>query len=200
MEKLMKFLAVTVAFLCVNFAQAAFLVEPYAGYETSSTDGVNKSTGLREKTSDSGAALGARLGYVLPLGVWFGLDYLYQPTTQVKYSEPTGAPDADGTRSILFLDIGFEPINVPARFFVGYALTNNGTLTQSGTESVLTGNAFKLGAGFKPIDKFAINVEYIQHMYSKAKSGSGSEVEIDDAYDDFKSATVLITLSVPLMF
>lgn len=196
----MKFLAFTAVLICVNFAHASFLIEPYAGYETSSTDGVNKTTGNREKSSDSGAALGARLGYVMPMGVWFGVDYFYQPTTPVKYAEPVGTADADGTRNTLFFNIGFEPDKVPARFFVGYALSNTLTLTQSGSESSLTGNAFKLGAGFKPFGKFAINVEYIQHMYSKAKAAGGSEVSIDDAYDDFKSATVLISLSVPLMF
>ncbi len=195
----MKLWCVIFVLLCGNFASASFLVEPYGGYATSSSDGTNKTTGFREKNTDSGAAVGARLGYVMPAGVWFGFDYFYFPSTAVKYDSPAGTSDGTGSRSTLFLNIGFEPDDVPARFFAGYGLMNTWTVEASSTETVLTGNAFKLGAGFKPFDKFAINIEYIQHMFSKAKT-SGNEVDIDDAYDEFKSATVLISLSVPLMF
>lgn len=186
--------------LITGAARADFLVEPYAGYATSQSEGDNKTSGLREKSTDGGVAVGARLAFVLPGGIWLGPDYFYVLSSPVKYSDPPNTSDATGTRSILFLDIGFDPPNVPARFLAGFGLTNQFTITQTSGESLLSGNAFKLGAGFKMFSKVAINVEYIQHMFSKAKASNGNEVDIEDAYDNFKAATVLISLSVPFIF
>ena len=200
----MKSLAFLFVFVCVVLcfrpANAGFLFEPNAGYAVSQADGTNKTSGLREKTSDSGAAAGARLAYVFPGGVWFGPDYLYFFPTTVKFNDPPNTADATGNRSVFSLDIGFDPPGFSARFFFGYALSNEATVNQPSYTATFSGSAFKLGAGLKPFNKFALNIEYIQHMFSKVKLSTGSEQDIDDAYDQFKSGTVLLTLSVPIMF
>lgn len=192
-------LVIAFSFLFVGSARAGLLLEPYAGYAMSTSEGTVKATSTKVETEINGLAIGGRLGYQLPMGVWFAGDYLYLLETTHKYKSPSGLSDDKAYASTLFLDVGVDLPVVPLRFWAGYGFMNNiHSKNDAGASADFDGSAIKAGVGFKAIPMLSINLEYIMHNYSKYKTSSGIDSDIGDYWNDFKASTIFFSLSAPL--
>lgn len=178
-------------------AQAGLLLEPYAGYFTGSFEGRYRSTSLDQKFEESGLAIGGRVGYVLPMGLWFAGDLFLAPEQDAKYSDSAnGGGDRKSKRTMLFADVGFNLPAVPLRFWAGYALFNDWTTSSSNSATDWTGSSLKVGAGYKAIPLLSINLEYLIHDMKKAKINS-AETDIGTTYDSPKSSSIFLSVSAP---
>jgi hypothetical protein len=186
-------------FLFVTSAQAKFLIEPYAGYGMSTLTATSKPSGTKISTENNGLGLGARAGYVLPMGLWFAADYVTFLETDLKYKEPSGLTDGKVSGSAAYIDVGFDVPAIPLRFWAGYAFMDNAQIKGTSSTTDYTGTGYKAGLGFKPIPMMSLNLEYMMHMHDKYKTSSGSEGDVSSAYDDYKASTIFLSVSVPFM-
>jgi hypothetical protein len=196
----MKSLVVFAFFALASSANANLMLEPYAGYYLGTETTTVRATGVDGKSTSDAAAFGARLAFE-KMGLWGGLDYMYAPDHNVKYTLPSGLRDTTATRSILFIAAGYDFPIVRLRVFGGYGVLDewrgSTNATHTGTYS---GTAIKGGIGFKPIPLLAINLEYIKHNFTKYKSFNGREVDIGQSYSNFNASGWFLTASLPLVF
>jgi hypothetical protein len=196
MNSLAKFFIAISFLLSVNAHAAGLLLEPILGYGMNTTTGTVKASGASFSTEANGLGLGARVGYILPLGLWFAGEYVTFLETDNKVKEPAGQANGKVSSSTAFLDVGFDLPAIPLRFWVGYAFMNSATVKSQAPDQEFTGTGYKLGVGYKAIPLLSINLEYIMNMHDKIK-GSGIEMDVSNVYDGYKSSTIFLSVSVP---
>ncbi len=177
MKKLLVAMALMLGFSGV--AHANIMIEPYLGYD------MGKTTSPDGKTS--GAVLGARLAYKAPVMFWIGLDGAFESGGKFK---PDSGSDADFDRTTLYGVVGID-LPILFRVWAGYGFSDEFKF-KSPYDSKSSGNNFKLGLGFTGLPFVSLNVEYI-----KATSTGG---DFHTAYPDYKDETVLLSVSLPLVF
>lgn len=178
-------------------AQAGFMIEPYLGYDSSTLVLEQKSSGTDSGGKVSGVRPGLRLGYTLPVFVWFALDY--SMLTGATVAGNTSSGDGKVDSSNLFVDVGFD-FPVLARVWAGVGAMNTATKKpdSSGAASDLTfDSAIKLGVGFKMIPFVSLNIEYYT-MNLKELETNGTKISVDSTYKAATDNGFLVSLSVPL--
>lgn len=175
------------ALFCVAMASLTFssraeiMIEPYVSIIASSTiegDVTISSTPTKIDTDSTGTLYGLRLGYGLPLGLGFGLDY-----------QTGSAKDGDDTE--------FTPTDIGA--YVSYALPVMLKFWfvydfQSSTkfdDYNATGSGMKLGVGYTGFPFVSINLEYQTNTYDDA------DEDLITKYD-ISSTTILGGISFPI--
>lgn len=176
-------------------ANAGILVEPYLGYEPSSELKL-ESLGVNIGGKTSGANLGVRVGYKLPLMLWAALDYSMMSGGKMKGD----LIDAKVDRSNLYLDVGFD-LPVLARVWLGYGIMNSQKYKyDGGTDLTLkNGSNIKLGLGFTMLPLVSLNLEYFMHDYKDYESAAGSG-STSGAWNTHKETGVMLGVSVPFNF
>jgi hypothetical protein len=168
--------------------KADLLLEPYVGYQVSGAF-ESKVSGIPAKSTSSGAAFGARVGWSLPI-VWLAGD--------VRRVSGKLKPEGGGT------DDSFEETQLGAvvgadlpmvRAYAGYMLMNE--LKDTGDGSSFKGSALKFGAGFTGLPFVSLNLEYTMSTYDKVVS-AGIEVSPESlGLSDLKSNSLMLSVSLP---
>ncbi len=179
------------AIVCVMgfspLAQAGFHMEPHIGFGVSNDWDSGSDSGDLSKTIG-----GIKLGYQADMGLQVGGE-IQIGTGTFKQSSGTFGTDVD------MVDVGIGPYlgyqsMLGIRGYLGVfrsAMALNDTL-----DSTLTGVGFKLGAGYRFVDWFALNLEYITTSYDEADTNLGSG-SIDPK---FKVNTIMLVASFPFNF
>lgn len=180
----------TMTLLIANPAKAGLLLEPYLGLEQGQTyQVVQNLADTSYKTS--GAVVGARVGYTLPLLFWFGVDYSMVTGGKSKYD--FGGVDGDLSRSDLYAVAGVD-LPILLRFWAGYGLMNTTTVKQSGVDSKITGGSkLKAGVGLTMLPFVSINLELFNHKGAKVESG-GTNLTLNT----FEDNGGVLSVSLPL--
>lgn len=175
-------------------ANAGLLIEPYMGFETGTTAAASSSADLTAKTS--GMAIGARIGYSLPVLFWAGLDYSLLASGTAKPTI-TGS-DYTFSRSDLYLVAG---VNLPIllRAWLGYGLANTLTAKKAtGDETYKGGTNYKIGVGFTMLPMVTLYVEAYHHKSSSVDGPTGNQA-IDAALSGgYQDAGLMFGASLPL--
>ena len=191
---------VVIAVFAVSSAQASgLLLEPYIGYGMTTTTGTVKSSGAKFSTENNGLGLGGRLGYMFMGGLWLAGDYAMYLETDLKTKEPAGQADQKITASSAYVDVGFDLPMIPLRFWAGYAFMDNASIKDTSPTTDYSGTGYKVGLGVKPIPMLSINLEYLMHTHNKYKTSGGTDLNVSDVYDDYKSSTIFLSVSIPFM-
>lgn len=175
---------------------AGLLVEPFLGYEIGSTlqmesgssNGGGKTTGLD---------LGVRVGYKLPMMLWFAADYSMMSGGVFKAD--TSGNDGKIDRSNLYIDVGFD-LPVLARVWLGYGVMNSfkSSPDSGGSSSTIKdGTNIKLGVGLKTLPFLSINLEYFMHDYAKVDPAISGSTTLSDSFSSHKESGLMLGVSVP---
>ena len=166
-----------------SIANAAFLLEPYAGY------GSSKSKGSMEG-SGGGLVYGGRLGF-RHMGFMGGGEYL---------AGSADMKDAGVTTTVSQQNMGaFAGYQFPMlglRLFGTYFFSSTGSAATTPTFKFTKGSGWKLGAGVQPLPFLAVNLEYMHANYTQGEVG-GLTGPLDP---ELEVNTFLVTLSFPLSF
>ena len=185
-------------------AQAGIHLEPYLGYEISSTF-TYKADSTLEYESNS-IELGGRVGYEL-LGLSFGLDYNFTPTSfDIDRTKPSKASgNVDYKKNNLGAFLGFELPMV--RIWGSYYFSSNINYdkdrdTVSGgdvTGDELSGSGYGIGAGFTGLPFISINLEYRNSTYNEYfdKSANSTTKTKDTTSGEPKVSSILLSISAP---
>lgn len=158
-------------------AHAGLLLEPYAGYYSSTL----KQTGAKDIKA-TGLGYGARVGFE-KMGFMAGIDYMTGAMTDDM------TPKDDVTPTDIGLFVGYD-FPILLRIWGEYDFTHEAKLKSSsvsGTEK--GGSAIKVGAGFSVLPLLSINLEYQTGTYTKWNSTSLT--------NDVTSNTIGLSVSVP---
>ncbi len=180
-----------IAFLCIlgmaPLAQAGFHMEPHVGFGLSNKWEQGSSSGDLSKT-----ITGIKLGYQAPMGLQVG--------GEIQIG--TGTFDQDNTvflNDIDSVDVGIGPYlgyqsPLGIRGYVG--VFRSALALDDAADNTFTGVGFKLGAGYRIIDWFAVNLEYITTSYDKFDNSFGD----GDLDPKVKVNTVMLVASFPFHF
>lgn len=156
------FLASMVFLLVPSAAKADLFIEPYLGYEVGRVN-MTTTTDVGWSGNTSGVAIGARLGYSIPL-LFAALDYAYASDSTSSMSGSGAPADGSATRSSLGLVAG---VKIPMlRAYAGYGFSDKFTLKPSSGDLTLTGTSIKLGASFTGLPLINLNLEYVMATYT----------------------------------
>lgn len=178
------------SFLMANPAQAGLLLEPYMGIEQGQTYNVGAAYGdASYKTS--GAVVGARVAYSLPLLFWIGLDYSLMAGGKAK--PDLGGSDSDMTRSDLYAVVGAD-LPILLRVWGGFGVMNTATAKTAGGDSTVKGGTkMKVGAGLTMFPFISLNLELFNNKGPKLESG-GTTLDAST----FEDAGGVLSVSLPL--
>lgn len=188
---------ILVFLFCSSNSEAAFLLEPYLGYQSASTSLKIVNSGItgNAKLDTSGLGGGIRIGGTVSK-FFLALDY------STVSSKPTVKEITDGFQVIMSGDLARASLGATAGFdlmlfrpYVGYISTD-----AMGLDSVYVGSGFKAGVGIKIFSKLRLNVEYQSVTYDKSRSSSGTETELKNRTSGIKEVTfsgIFAGLSVP---
>jgi Outer membrane protein beta-barrel domain len=198
MNSLARFFIAALLLLVTSAQAGGLLLEPYAGYAMSTTKFKVKSSGTNVSTTDDGLAVGARVGWAFPMGVWIAGEYMLVPETAQKYKEPSSTADGKVSHDAIFLDVGVDLMVIPLRFWAGYGFQENTKVTAANATSStdFTGTAIKVGAGYKVIPFLSLNLEYMMHTLDKYKTPN-TNGDVSTIYDEVNASTLMVSLSVP---
>lgn len=176
-----KFILALVAMSVFTTAQAAFLIEPYVGYNfNSELEANNCSSNCTDDVS--GTSIGARIG-------WQSLGLQLGGSVKLSQLEIDG-DDASGKSLGVF--VGYE---LPILFRVWAEYTLSSTLEDDDSGVELTdGSGFTIGGGYTGLPFVAINLEFSKVNYEKFEAGSVS------GSLDADLNTMLLSVSLPLTF
>jgi len=161
-------------------AQAAFLLEPYAGMEFNSTASNDNSD-----YKISGTSVGARGGFQ-NLGFMFGLDGRRSSWTL----KPDSGSDDDWSFTTLGLFVGYD-FPILLRVWGEYVISHNG---ENDDKVKLTdGSGMIFGIGYKIMPFVSLNFEIANLKTTKIESASGTESDRDQKYNSY-----LLGISIPL--
>lgn len=163
-------------------AQAAFLLEPYAGmYLNSSYDIDGGGEG-----DISGTAVGARVGFQ-NMGLMLGLNGQRSSWT----FEPESGSDSDWTFTRLGFFVGYD-FPMMLRLWGEYVFSMDGTLDDDSDNKRLGGSGTSFGVGYKVLPFVSLNFE-LSNLQTAEFETASSDGEIDVAY-----TTYLFSISLPL--
>lgn len=187
MKTFLKAASLVLALGFASHANAGLLLEPYLSYE-SSEQKIGSST-----NKITGVGLGARVGYKLPVMLWFALDY-----NMMMGGE--GKPDQGSTDKIdssnLYLDVGFD-LPVLARVWAGYGLQKKSTFKDDNSSSDVTYESpIKVGVGFTFLPIVSVNLEYFMSKVKESKTGS-TTVDYGSGYDTRDNNGLILSVSAP---
>jgi hypothetical protein len=172
-------------------AKAGLLVEPYAGY--SFFGSVNNSG--TDYGSYNGVGFGARGAIQILDLVFGGVDASYYPSLGYDPAS-TGTVFSGGIKNTkVGLVAGVSLPLLPLRFWLGYNFVDKLSGSVGTTDVSLSGNSFKLGAGFKFI-LVSLNAEYIITSYGSLDVGSVAQAL--PGGNNFTGKTIVLSASVPL--
>lgn len=167
---------------------AGAFVEPWVGYAISGGD---------DTTDVTGPAVGLRLGYELPLGLQFGLEY-FQATQDLEIDgNSTGFDfEQNGFGVMVGLNPPILPLKATLTYFVGSEIDIDPNITIGSTslDAYTGGVGYKAGVGFTFLPFISLNVEYQNIAYDEAEL-SGSTVTLSE---DAEYESILFTVSLPL--
>jgi len=192
-QRLTTMVALTIVALSLTFtnpAQAALMLEPYRGLEQGQTYAVVTNVAdVSHKTS--GAVLGGRVGYALPLLFWFGLDYSL--VAGGKSKPDFGGGDGDLTRSDLYAVAGVD-LPILLRAWYGLGLMNTTSVKRAGVETKVTGGTkMKVGVGLTMLPFVSLNLELFNHKGPKVDTGG-----VPSTMSTFEDAGGVLSVSLPL--
>lgn len=181
-------------------AHAGLLVEPHLGYDmTRVVANLTSSPGTDNGLKTNATSYGLRLGYKLPLMVWFAADVDYSAGKTAFTDTATNPTNFDYTRTDMYGVVGID-LPLFLRGWVGYGFSSNLTVKATGANTVVTGTAIKGGVGLKLIPKVSFNVEYILRSMTDQKVGSASSTKVSTTYATYKDAGALFSVSIPFNF
>ena len=167
-------------------SHAGFLVEPFFGYALSGSSSGSIDVGAGDQDQDatlSGTSYGARLGYGLPLGLGFGIEYAMGATSSKVDDETTSFTD---TNMGAFVSHDF-PILLRAW------LTYYTTMASKSDDGTSTGNGMKIGIGYTGLPFVSVNVEYVTSAFTE------SDQDLVESLD-IKGAMTFLSISAPFDF
>ncbi|MGE4132639.1 MAG: hypothetical protein AB7F86_13430 [Bdellovibrionales bacterium] len=179
-------------------AQAGVLLEPILGYESGklkcTTVGGSDCAG-----TVTAVVYGGRLGYKLPLGLWFAGEY--NGSSGGKSTQPAGASDIDFDHTSIGATVGIDLL-FGLRFFAGYNFSETVETKAPGASKseFYGGKSTRFGIGYKlPLLPLAFNLEMLDGDYKKLKAG-GTTYNVSDVYSELKHTGYALTISAPLDF
>lgn len=170
-------------------------LEPLVAYMTSTSVGTVKTTGQELKYTDSGLAYGGRLGYLFERGWWIAADYLQQSTVAVTQESPT-PDDYFGSRKVFFIDLGYKFPKRVWNFHLGLGFLDTWDIYRTQGDINYSGQAYKVGVGFRIAKHVSINFDYIAHAYTSIKYPT-YRAAVADTYYNWQSTSYVISLSIP---
>lgn len=179
-KSLVLLLALISLFYYAGNAQAALLVEPFAGMDFNSTVDANGTDG-----DITGTTVGARLGFQ-NMGFMLGLD---GRRMSWNFEPDTGADD-DYTFTQLGLFVGYD-FPMMLRLWGNYVFSLEGDDDDSDTK-LKEGSGLAFGIGYKVVPFVSLNFEISNTKTAKIDNGT---VEVDA---DYKYSSYLLSVSFPI--
>jgi hypothetical protein len=170
-------------------------LEPYAAYMTSTSSGTVKTTGGELKYTDSGLAYGGRLGYLFERGWWIAADYLQQSSVAVTQASPI-PDDYFGTRRMFFLDLGYKFPKRVWNFHLGLGFLDTWDIYRTSGDINYSGQAYKIGVGFRLAKHVSINFDYIAHAFTTVRYPTYRDA-VADTYHNWQSTSYVFSISIP---
>lgn len=166
-----------------SVARAAFLFEPYVGYNFSGKEKMDTTVIGDTETDMTGLGFGARMGLSI-MGLMAGLDY-----TVLDLED---SDDSDNTSNITNIGafVGYQfPLRL--RLWAAYFLKSE---SENKEEMKAEGTGFKVGLGYMPIRFLSINLEMIQITIDEG------DATLDAMLGDFeiKNTTYMFSISFPI--
>lgn len=170
-------------------------LEPLAAYMFSQSVGSVKATGSELKYSDGGLAYGGRLGYLFESGWWIAADYLQQSGVAVTQESPT-PDDFFGSRKMFFLDLGYKFPKRVWNFTLGLGFYDTWDIYRTQGDISYSGQAYKVGVGFRLARHISLNFEYIAHDFTTVKFPTYRDA-VKDTYWGWQATSYVISISIP---
>ena len=194
-----QFYAAGILLFSIN-ASAAFLVEPYAGYQVGVTSLSINQSGVKAsaKLDTPGGVFGFRVGGTLSRG-FLAFDYAAgttSPTVKETSSNVQSlSVSGSSARASLGVTAGID-LNF-LRPYAGYIFSDAMSL-----DDIYIGTGLKAGVGLGLHRKVRLNLEYQTATYTKVRSSSGVERELEgrSGFDAVSVAGVFANLSFPFDF
>jgi hypothetical protein len=174
-----------------SFAHAGFLAEPWVGYESGSTACTGATSGSDCAAKSSGAKYGARLGWMIPMGMWFAAEYMGGSST-LKYDD--GSADDTGEHTVLGAALGYD-FGSGLRLFAAYGASNT-MKVKSSVEITFKGTNTRAGVGYK-FNHFSVNLEYHMDTFTKLDSPSQNitDMDVSTVFSKFSPTGMMLTFS-----
>ena len=161
-------------------AQAAFLLEPFAGMNFNSTAELNGTD-----ADVTGTSVGARIGFQ-NMGLMLGLD-----GRRNSWNFETDTTDSDYTFSQLGFFVGYD-FPMMLRIWGNYVFSYEGTNDDDSDIKLKEGSGMVFGIGYKVVPFVSLNFE-ISNLETKKLDNGTSESNYDADY-----STYLLSVSFPL--
>jgi hypothetical protein len=174
--------AMITMFFYAEKSEAAFLLEPYAGLNVSSTYQV----GTQTEGTLSGSSVGARVGFT-QLGLMLGLNGQRGTYT---LSPATGS-DSDFTFTKMGFFVGYD-FPVMLRIWGEYVFSYEGVDVDNTDNKRTEGSGTTFGFGYKIIPFVSLNLEVSNLSTAKYKTAT-AEVDSDVDYTQY-----MLSVSLPL--
>ncbi len=185
MRKSIILLTALISLFYYTKAEAAFLIEPFAGIQINST---YDDTTASDKGDVTGTAVGARVGFQ-NLGFMLGLDYR---KSSLKFvSDAAGNADSDFTFTTTGFFVGYD-FPMMLRVWGTYVFGHNGDDDDSDLKT-FEGSGTVIGIGYKVIPFVSLNLEIGNYQNDKVKSAAGVESDYDSA-----TTSYLLSVSFPI--
>lgn len=161
-------------------AQAAFLLEPFAGMEFNSSAELSGTD-----TDTTGTTVGARLGFQ-NLGLMIGLD----GRRMTQNFEPKTGSDIDVTFTQMGLFVGYD-FPMMLRIWGNYVFSLEGENDDTSTKYT-EGSGLVLGIGYKVVPFVSLNLEVSNTETTKFEN------DVTDGDYDAEYSSYLLSVSFPL--
>lgn len=167
--------------------------EPNINYTKSSYQ-IKTLSELEGKGEMTGTSLGLKVGYQLPVLIYFGLDATYDSG---KYkSSDSITVDSDIVRTSAYGVIGIQ-FPVLLRFYVGTALIDNETAKVDSNKTELKAKGTKIGLGYNLLPFVSLNIDYTMREFTKVKfQNDDTTYDIKDIYKEFKTNILSVGLGI----
>ena len=190
--RLLLFILMTISNPITAFGKpAGFVAEPFVGFRHLGDINVNK--GLDRK----GSNFGIRLGHSLSHEVGMGFDYRLGKIAMDLISG--GQNDFSTNRYGLYCSYTNRNIN-EWDFRITWFI--NASEKNKSNKHVLKGNGFSLGAGFKLISYFSINIEFSHYNFDEIENSNGdvSSAQATFGADKLTGSDFFLGFSFPIFF
>jgi|GEM_PF-2199801 len=188
----LKSLAVLLLFALSTQARAGLLLEPYAGYTMGNYKTTAVTTNLEENGSVDGASFGGRAGWMMG-GFFLGGEY---QTSRAQLKLDGAGEGTNWANTSIFGVLGYEMF-MGLRIFAGMTVTpHESEVSTTPTRTKYTGEAKKVGIGYRYHVPFAVNAEYIMYEFDKVEIG-GVKSKVKERLSKFDYSAIMLSLSFP---